>query len=111
MPCYSPVKPPMVPLSLIGGGSANVYVNLAPVVNVGQNPACTISTKPFAITIIRSSLQTYVTLQPGSAYGGASSIFCNVRIVAVAIHFRPPAKCCGLFYNSRTDKPWPVALY
>lgn len=42
----------------IGGGSANVYVNLAPAVNVGQNPVVDLSTQIFAITIIRKPLQT-----------------------------------------------------
>ena len=42
----------------IGGGSANVYVNLAPVVNVGQNLSWIFRRKSFAITIIRKPLQT-----------------------------------------------------
>ncbi len=41
----------------IGGGSANVYVNLAPVVNVGQTLVVNFSTQSFAITIIRKPLR------------------------------------------------------
>lgn len=41
----------------IGGGSANVYVNLTPAVNVGQNPWST-STQIFAITTIRKRSPT-----------------------------------------------------
>lgn len=42
----------------IGGGSANVYVNLAPAVNVGQNLVVDLSTQIFAITITQKPLQT-----------------------------------------------------
>ncbi|NYY76471.1 hypothetical protein DMI62_02235 [Escherichia coli] len=41
----------------IGGGSANVYVNLAPAVNVGQNRSWIFRRKSFAITITRKPLQ------------------------------------------------------
>lgn len=42
----------------IGGGSANVYVNLAPAVNVGQTWSWIFRRKSFAITITRKPLQT-----------------------------------------------------
>lgn len=48
----------------IGGGSANVYVNLTPAVNVGQNLVVDLSTQIFAITTIR---KRSLTTSPCSA--------------------------------------------
>lgn len=42
----------------IGGGSANVYVNLAPVVNVGQNLVVDLSTQIFCHNDYPKPLQT-----------------------------------------------------
>lgn len=42
----------------IGGGSANVYVNLAPAVNVGQNLVVDLSTQIFCHNDYRKPLQT-----------------------------------------------------
>ncbi len=42
----------------IGGGSANVYVNLTPAVNVGQNRWSTSPRRFFAITTIRKRSPT-----------------------------------------------------
>lgn len=41
----------------IGGGSANVYVNLAPAVNVGQNLVVDLSTQIFCHNDYRKPLQ------------------------------------------------------
>lgn len=35
----------------------------------------------------------------------------TVKYSGSSYHFRPPAKTPRVVYNSRTDKPWPVALY
>lgn len=59
----------------IGGGSANVYVNLAPVVNVGQNLVVDLSTQIFCHNDYPETITDYVTLQRGSAYGGVLSNF------------------------------------
>lgn len=42
----------------IGGGSANVYVNLAPAVNVGQNLVVDLSTQIFCHNDYQKPLQT-----------------------------------------------------
>ena len=59
----------------IGGGSANVYVNLAPAVNVGQNLVVDLSTQIFCHNDYPETITDYVTLQRGSAYGGVFLIF------------------------------------
>ena len=59
----------------IGGGSANVYVNLAPAVNVGQNLVVDLSTQIFCHNDYPETITDYVTLQRGSAYGGVLSNF------------------------------------
>lgn len=47
----------------IGGGSANVYVNLAPAVNVGQNLVVDLSTQIFCHNDYPETITDYVTLQ------------------------------------------------
>ncbi|MDO2182582.1 fimbrial protein, partial [Escherichia coli] len=59
----------------IGGGSPNVFVNLAPVVNVGQNLVGDLSTQIFCHNDYPETITDYVTLQRGSAYGGVVSNF------------------------------------
>ena len=59
----------------IGGGSANVYVNLTPAVNVGQNLVVDLSTQIFCHNDYPQTITDYVTLQRGSAYGGVLSSF------------------------------------
>lgn len=59
----------------IGGGSANVYVNLTPAVNVGQNLVVDLSTQIFCHNDYPETITDYVTLQRGSAYGGVLSSF------------------------------------
>lgn len=51
----------------IGGGSANVYVDLAPAVNVGQNLVVDLSTQIFCHNDYPETITDYVTLQRGSA--------------------------------------------
>lgn len=63
----------------IGGGSANVYVNLAPAVNVGQNLVVDLSTQIFCHNDYPETITDYVTLQRGSAYGGVLSKFFRDR--------------------------------
>ncbi len=58
----------------IGGGSANVYVNLAPAVNVGQNGRGSFDAN-LCHNDYPETITDYVTLQRGSAYGGVLSSF------------------------------------
>lgn len=96
----------------IGGGSANVYVNLAPAVNVGQNLVVDLSTQIFCHNDYPETITYYVTLQRGSAYGGVLSSFSGtVKYNGSSYPFPTTSETPRVVYNSRTDKPWPVALY
>ena len=96
----------------IGGGSANVYVNLAPAVNVGQNLVVDLSTQIFCHKDYPETITDYVTLQRGSAYGGVLSSFSGtVKYNGSSYPFPTTSETPRGVYNSRTDKPWPVALY
>ncbi|VUS82217.1 fimbrial protein [Klebsiella spallanzanii] len=60
----------------IGGGSANVYVTLAPTISVGQNLVVDLSTQISCMTdSIDGTIYDYVSLTQGSAYSGVLSSF------------------------------------
>ncbi|EKJ8218672.1 fimbrial protein [Citrobacter sedlakii] len=96
----------------IGGGSANVYVNLAPAVNVGQNLVVDLSTQIFCHNDYPESMTDYVTLQQGSAYGGVLSSFSGtVKYNGTSYPFPSTSETARIIYNSKTDQPWPTILY
>lgn len=96
----------------IGGGTANVYVNLAPMVNVGQNLVVDLSTQIFCHNDYPETITDYVTLRSGSAYGGVLTSFSGtVKYNGVSYPFPTTSETSRVVYNSRTDKPWPTALY
>lgn len=96
----------------IGGGSANVYVDLAPAVNVGQNLVVDLSTQIFCHNDYPDTITDYVTLQRGSAYGGVLSSFSGtVKYNGTSYPFPTTTETSRIIYNSKTDKPWPTALY
>lgn len=96
----------------IGGGSANVYVDLAPAVNVGQNLVVDLSTQIFCHNDYPETITDYVTLQRGSAYGGVLSSFSGtVKYNGTSYPFPTTTETSRIIYNSKTDKPWPTALY
>ncbi|MEJ4044632.1 fimbrial protein [Erwinia sp. SLM-02] len=96
----------------IGGGSANVYVNLAPAVSVGQNLVVDLSTQIFCHNDYPETMVDYVTLQRGSAYGGVLSSFSGtVRYNGYSYPFPTTAETSAVSYTSKTDRPWPAVLY
>ena len=96
----------------IGGGSANVYVNLAPAVSVGQNLVVDLSTQIFCHNDFPETMVDYVTLQRGSAYGGVLSSFSGtVRYNGTSYPFPTTSDTARVEYNSIVDKPWPTLLY
>ncbi|WP_368932410.1 fimbrial protein [Citrobacter sp. RHB21-C01] len=96
----------------IGGGSANVYLNLAPAVNVGQNLVVDLSTQIFCHNDYPESMTDYVTLQQGSAYGGVLSSFSGtVKYNGTSYPFPTTSETARIIYNSKTDQPWPTILY
>ena len=95
----------------IGGGSANVYVDLAPAVNVGQNLVVDLSTQIFCHNDYPETITDYVTLQRGSAYGGVLSSFSGtVKYNGTSYPFPTTTETSRIIYNSKTDKPWPTVL-
>lgn len=96
----------------IGGGNADVYVTLSPEVNVGQNLVVDLSTQIFCHNDYPDTMTDYVTLQQGSAYGGALENFTGtVRYNGSSYPFPTVTETGRVIYNSKTDKPWPTALY
>ncbi|BBT69521.1 hypothetical protein WP8S18E06_08200 [Klebsiella sp. WP8-S18-ESBL-06] len=96
----------------IGGGSADVYVDLAPAVNVGQNLVVDLSTQIFCHNDYPETITDYVTLQRGSAYGGVLSSFSGtVKYNGSNYPFPTTSETSRIIYNSRTDQPWPTVLY
>lgn len=96
----------------IGGGSANVYVSLTPSIGVGQNLVVDLSTQILCHNDYPAVITDYVTLQRGSAYSGALSNFTGtIRFNGNFYPLPTTAETSRVIYNSRTDTPWPVALY
>jgi minor fimbrial subunit len=97
----------------IGGGSANVYVNLAPVLNVGENLVVDLSTEIFCRND-RDDRIDYVSLQKGSAYGGVLENFRgSVRYSGRSYPFPLNVETAHRTYNFNelSLEPWPVQLY
>jgi len=96
----------------IGGGSADVYVTMAPSVSVGQNLVVDLSTQIFCHNDYPTSITDYVTLQRGSAYGGVLKNFTGtVKYNGASYPFPTTSETARVIYNSKTDKPWPTVLY
>lgn len=95
-----------------GGGSANIYIDLVPSVGVGQNLVVDLSTQIFCHDDLPDIITDFVTLQSGSAYGGALSDFSgSVKYDGVFYPFPTTTETSRVVYDSTTDKPWPTVLY
>lgn len=95
----------------IGGGSANVYVNLAPAVVWGKT-VVDLSTQNLCHNDYRKRHYRLCHCNEGSAYGGVLSNFSGtVKYSGSSYPFPTTSETPRVVYNSRTDKPWPVALY
>lgn len=96
----------------IGGGTANVYVTLAPTVSLGQNLVVDLSTQIFCHNDFPATMTDFVTLNQGSAYGGALTNFTGVaKYNNVSYNFPIQAETQRVVYNSNIEKPWPTILY
>ncbi|CRY54263.1 MULTISPECIES: fimbrial protein [Yersinia] len=95
----------------IGGGSANVYVDLEPQIGVGQNLVVDLSRRIFCHNDYPDSMIDYVSLQAGSAYGGVLANFMGSFIYdGTPYAFPTTAETPRVIYNSRTPKSWPAVL-
>ncbi|EGO3302078.1 fimbrial protein [Salmonella enterica] len=97
----------------IGGGSADVYVDLSPQLNVGQNLVVDLSTQIFCRNDYPNTNTDYVSLNSGSAYGSILSSFSGkVKYSGFTFPFPTTTESfVSIIYNSRTEKSWPVVLY
>lgn len=97
----------------IGGGSANVYVNLVPSINVGQNLVVDLSNQ---ISCVNNSVNGFITdfvsLEQGAAYGGVLSNFKGtVNYDGNSYPFPLMSPTSTKRYNNTSYAPWPVLLY
>ncbi|WP_407927865.1 fimbrial protein [Izhakiella capsodis] len=96
----------------IGGGSADVYVTLAPSVGVGQNLVVDLSTQISCRNDYPDTYIDYVSLMSGSAYGGALENFKgSIAYSDRTYPFPTTSETIKLTYRSRTLTPWPTKLY
>ncbi|GFM11849.1 fimbrial protein [Enterobacter sp. M4-VN] len=97
----------------IGGGAANVYVNLSPVVLPGQNLVVDLSTQ---ISCRNNSVGGFITdflsIKEGSAFGGVLSSFSGILTYeGVSYPFPLTTQTHVISFNSETFVPWPTVLY
>jgi len=96
----------------IGGGSANVYVDLTPSVGVGQNLVVDLSTQISCRNDYPNTHTDMVSLEQGSAYGGALENFKgSINYDGSTYPFPTNTKTKDVIYKSKSQVPWPTRLY
>lgn len=96
----------------IGGGTANVYVNLAPEVNIGQVLVVDLSKQVFCHNDDPSYHTDMLRMWPGTMYNGALQGFSGSIKFNGSYFSLPLAKIPEpVYYTSKTDTPIPVQLY
>lgn len=96
----------------IGGGTASVYVDLSPEVNVGQNLVVDLSTQIFCRNDWPNTMIDYLALREGSAYGGVLQNFTGtVRYDGSSYPFPTNTETGRLMNRSKEYQPWPTLLY
>lgn len=96
----------------IGGGSANVFVDLTPQIGVGQNLIVDLSRQISCRNDFPATITDYVSLQRGSAYGGVLQNFTGSFVYSGSSYpFPTTAETKKLTYDSITMTPWPAVLY
>ncbi|KFK91724.1 MULTISPECIES: fimbrial protein [unclassified Serratia (in: enterobacteria)] len=96
----------------IGGGSANVYINLLPEIGVGQNLVVDLSRQISCRNDFPATRSDYVSLQTGSAYGGVLTNFRGSFVYnGTSYAFPTTVETSSVLYSSTTMKPWPAVLY
>lgn len=96
----------------IGGGSANVFVNLTPSIGVGQNLIVDLSSQISCRNDYPENRIDYVSLQRGSAYGGVLANFTGSFVYSgISYPFPTTIETNSVVYLSKTMTPWPAVLY
>ncbi|TQI78925.1 minor fimbrial subunit [Serratia fonticola] len=96
----------------IGGGSANVYVSLAPSIGVGQNLVVDLSRQISCRNDYPDTIIDYVSLKEGSAYGGVLASFTGSLSYSGSIYpFPTTSETRNISYRSNVLTPWPAVLY
>jgi len=94
------------------GGSADVYIPLAPKVEVGQNLVVDLSKNIECHNEVPGSYIDIVSLEAGSAYGGLLSNFSGtVRYNGASYPFPTTGETSPIRYESFAYQKWPVVLY
>ncbi|CAK9883723.1 MAG: Type 1 fimbrin D-mannose specific adhesin [Candidatus Erwinia impunctatus] len=96
----------------IGGGSADVRVNLAPRVELGQNLVVDLTNQIFCHNDFPETMTDYVTLESGSAFGGALINFAgSIKYSGSTYSFPMTSESRAIIYDSFSEKGWPTTLY
>jgi len=95
----------------IGGGNANVYVNLTPQVQSNGNLVVNLADSIFCHNDVPESITDYVTLASGSSFNGVLKNF-NGSVIynSQTYPFPTTSETSRVLYRSRTDTPWPAQL-
>lgn len=96
----------------IGGGSANVFVDLTPQIGVGQNLIVDLSRQISCRNDYPENRIDYVSLQRGSAYGGVLQNFTGSFVYdGTSYPFPTTYETKKVIYKTTSMTPWPAVLY
>ncbi|UAN57415.1 fimbrial protein [Serratia sp. JSRIV004] len=96
----------------VGGGSANVFVDLTPQIGVGQNLIVDLSRQISCQNDRPDTRIDYASLQRGSAYGGILTGFTGSFVYdGTSYPFPTTSETKSVVYRTNTMTPWPAALY
>lgn len=95
----------------IGGGNADVYVNLTPQVQSGGNLVVDLANSIFCHNDYPASITDYVTLASGSSFNGVLKNFKGSVIYnGQNYSFPTTSETSRVLYRSKTDTAWPARL-
>lgn len=95
----------------VGGGTANVYVNLTPEVQAKGNLVVDLANSIFCHNDYPRSITDYVTLASGSSFNGVLQNFSgSVVYNGQTYSFPTTSETPRVLYTSTNDQPWPTRL-
>ena len=96
----------------IGGGSANVFIDLIPQIGVDQNLVVDLARQISCRNDYPNNRIDRVSLQRGSAYGGVLASFTGSFVYSgISYPFPTTAETTAVDYRTSTMTPWPAVLY